>query len=150
GAWPGPYRPRQADPPRCQIALGWNTRSALPGGRSPARGDRLATDDAHSLAGKVALVTGASRGIGAAIARELGRQGASVTLNYQSSAEAAQRVASEVEAAGSASLVVQADVAAANDVDRLVKAVEERFGRLDILVNNAGITRDKLLLRMRD
>jgi 3-oxoacyl-[acyl-carrier protein] reductase len=108
------------------------------------------TTDAQRLSGRVALVTGGSRGIGAAIARELAQEGASVALNYQSSAEAAEQVRSEIEALGGSPLVLQADVAVAGEVDSMVKAVEEHFGRLDILVNNAGITRDRLLLRMRD
>jgi 3-oxoacyl-[acyl-carrier protein] reductase len=108
------------------------------------------TEAAAPLTGKVALVTGASRGIGAAIARELAREGATVALNYQSNAEAAERVTREAEAFGATVQAWQADIALAEDVDRLVKAVEERFGQLDILVNNAGITRDRLLMRMRD
>ncbi len=103
------------------------------------------------LAGKVALVTGAGRGIGRAIAWELAAEGALVAVNYRESADAANALCSDIETKlrGQAA-AFQADVSVAADVDRLVGAVGDRFGRLDILVNNAGITRDKLILRMTD
>lgn len=94
-----------------------------------------------SLEGKVALVTGASRGIGRAIAAELGRAGASVVIGYRSGAEEAEGVAAEI-----GGRAVQADVSDAEEAKRLV----EEAGDLDILVNNAGITRDGLLMRMPD
>ncbi len=100
--------------------------------------------------GKVALVTGASRGIGRAIALRLGREGASVVVNYNTSAEAANEVASDIRSAGARATVVQADVALPGDVDRLVDATLKEFSRVDILVNNAGITRDTLILRMSE
>jgi 3-oxoacyl-[acyl-carrier protein] reductase len=98
--------------------------------------------------GKTALVTGASRGIGRAIALRLARGGANVVVNYNSRADAAEEVARQVGDAGAEALVVQADVAQATDVDRLMAATLERFSHIDILVNNAGITRDTLLMRM--
>ncbi|MCK6505496.1 3-oxoacyl-[acyl-carrier-protein] reductase [Myxococcota bacterium] len=96
------------------------------------------------LAGRVAVVTGGSRGIGRAIALELGRAGARVVVNYHRSAEAAQAVADEV-----GGLAVQADVGTAEGCAALMQAAEA-LGSLDVLVNNAGITRDTLLLRMSD
>jgi 3-oxoacyl-[acyl-carrier protein] reductase len=100
------------------------------------------------LKGKTALVTGASRGIGRAIALRLAGGGANVVVNYNARADAAEEVAQLVRKAGSEVLVVQADVAQAAAVDHLVTASLERFSRIDILVNNAGITRDTLLMRM--
>jgi 3-oxoacyl-[acyl-carrier protein] reductase len=100
--------------------------------------------------GKVALVTGASRGIGRAIALRLARAGANVVVNYNANAEAANAVASEARAGGSQVAVVQADVGSAADVDRLVGAALSEFGRIDVLVNNAGITRDTLIMRMSE
>ncbi len=102
------------------------------------------------LSGKTALVSGASRGIGRAIAVELAGAGAAVVVNYRTGAEAAEAVVGEIEAAGGRATAVQADVSAAADVERLVKASTDAYGSLDILVNNAGITRDNLLLRMKD
>jgi 3-oxoacyl-[acyl-carrier protein] reductase len=98
--------------------------------------------------GKIALVTGASRGIGRAIALRLASGGADVVVNYNARADAAEEVARQVRDAGREALVVQADVAQGKDVDRLMAATLERFSRIDILVNNAGITRDTLLMRM--
>ena len=93
-------------------------------------------------------MTGASRGIGRAIALRLASGGASVVVNYRASAEAAGEVAEQVRACGTEAEVVQADVARADDVERLVQTALERFKRIDVLVNNAGITRDMLLMRM--
>ncbi len=101
------------------------------------------------LAGQVALVTGASRGIGAAIARELAAAGATVVVNYASSPEAAEAVVAEIQAAGGRAWTHRANVAEEEPVEAMVKAVLEREGRLDVLVNNAGITRDGLLMRMK-
>lgn len=100
------------------------------------------------LRDKIAIVTGAGRGIGRAIALQLAMEGARVVVNFSRSAEAAAEVVNQIEAAGGAALAVQADVAAPDQVQALVQATVERFGRVDILVNNAGITRDKLVLRM--
>ena len=104
---------------------------------------------ATPLAGQVALITGASRGIGAAIAKHLGAAGATVVVNYASSPAAAESVVAEIEAAGGQAWAHQANVADEEQVEAMVKAVLEKEGRLDVLVNNAGITRDGLLMRMK-
>jgi len=97
----------------------------------------------------VALVTGASRGIGRAIAVDLARSGATVVVNYARSPDAAAEVVATITAAGGKAWSIQADVAVEEQVDAMVKTVLEREGRLDVLVNNAGITRDGLLMRMK-
>lgn len=102
-----------------------------------------------SLQGKVALITGGSRGIGAAVAQALATAGAAIAVCARNG-EAAAATASAIAAHGGQALGVAADVSRAEDAERLVKACLERFGRLDILVNNAGITRDGLVLRMKD
>jgi 3-oxoacyl-[acyl-carrier protein] reductase len=102
-----------------------------------------------ALDGKVAIVTGGSRGIGAAIAALLADGGAAVVVSGRD-AERVERTAQALEAQGRAALGVAADVASREDCDRLVDAARQRFGRVNILVNNAGITRDGLLVRMRD
>lgn len=101
------------------------------------------------LAQRVALVTGASRGIGRAIALAFAREGAAVAVNYASSAGAAQEVVRLINDGGGRALALQADVGREDDVAQMIAAVEESLGPIDILVNNAGITRDQLLLRMR-
>ncbi|CAK6700517.1 MULTISPECIES: 3-oxoacyl-[acyl-carrier-protein] reductase [unclassified Synechococcus] len=101
------------------------------------------------LTGQVALVTGASRGIGRAIALELAASGAEVVVNYAASADAAEAVVAAITAAGGRAWSHRADVSQEADVEAMVKQVLERSGRLDILVNNAGITRDGLLMRMK-
>ncbi len=100
------------------------------------------------LQGKVALVTGSSRGIGAAIAKELAAQGATVILNHRDSAAQAEAIAAEIATAGGQAVVIQADVSSFADAQRLIKETIDRFGRLDILVNNAGTTRDMLIMMM--
>ncbi|SHF50750.1 3-oxoacyl-[acyl-carrier-protein] reductase [Ornithinibacillus halophilus] len=102
------------------------------------------------LKGKNALVTGASRGIGRAIAIELAKQGANVAVNYAGSEAKAQAVVEELEALGVKAMKLQADVADEESVKAMVKEVVTQFGSLDILVNNAGITRDNLLMRMKE
>jgi 3-oxoacyl-[acyl-carrier protein] reductase len=101
------------------------------------------------LQGKVAIVTGASRGIGRATALALASEGAQVVVNYASSSAAAEAVVAEIAAMGGAAIALQADVSQADQVDALVSATMEKWGRIDVLVNNAGITRDGLLLRMK-
>jgi acetoacetyl-CoA reductase len=103
---------------------------------------------AGALDGQVAVVTGASRGIGRACAIALANEGASVVINYTSNEEAANAARAEVEAAGAKALVVQADVSKAEDAQRLIQAAEQEFGKVDILVNNAGVNRDRTIQRM--
>ena len=103
---------------------------------------------AGALDGQVAVVTGASRGIGRACAIELARHGASVVINYNSNAEAAESCKKEIEGVGAKALVVQADVSDAEQAERLINAAIEEFGQVDILVNNAGINRDRTIHRM--
>lgn len=99
---------------------------------------------------KTALVTGASRGIGRAIALALAKEGYAVAVNYAGSREAAEAVRDEITAAGGRAFILQGDVSSSEDVDRIFKTVKEEFGFLDVLVNNAGITRDSLLVRMKE
>jgi len=99
------------------------------------------------LEGKIALVTGASRGIGRQIALTLGREGASVIVNYNGSAAKAEEVVKEIEAAGGKAEAVQCNVSDFESCGRMMADVVSRYGRLDILVNNAGITRDNLLMK---
>lgn len=102
------------------------------------------------MSGKVALVTGSSRGIGRAIALRLAADGCDVVVNYRTGADAAAEVVASIESAGGMAVAVQADVTDSSAVERLVGQTLERFGRLDVLVNNAGVTRDGLLMRMKD
>jgi 3-oxoacyl-[acyl-carrier protein] reductase len=101
------------------------------------------------LQGKVAIVTGASRGIGRAIALQLAGVGAKVAVNYASSSIAADELVNQINSNGGDAIALQADVSKADQIDALVNTVMEKWGRVDVLVNNAGITRDTLLLRMK-
>jgi 3-oxoacyl-[acyl-carrier protein] reductase len=103
-----------------------------------------------NLKDKVALVTGGSRGIGRSIAATLAGAGALVVINYKSNAAAAEEVVSAITAAEGRAAAIQADVSASPEVERLFKELLDRYGKIDILVNNAGITRDTLLLRMKE
>ena len=105
--------------------------------------------EAKPLAGKVAVVTGGTRGIGLAVARSLADDGASVVVSGRDPGRL-ENAAKELEGLGASALAVAADAAKREDADRLVEAAKERFGRIDVLVNNAGITRDQLLVRMKD
>jgi 3-oxoacyl-[acyl-carrier protein] reductase len=104
----------------------------------------------NMLDGKVALVTGGSRGIGRAIALQLATQGAKVAVNYAGSEAKALEVVDEIKAKGIEAIAIQADVSNAVSVANMVKEVISTFGSLDILVNNAGITRDNLIMRMKE
>lgn len=102
------------------------------------------------LEGKVALVTGASRGIGREIALGLAKQGADVVVNYSGSEERANQVVAEIKGLGRNAVAVQCDVSNSESVANMVKATIDTFGKLNILVNNAGITKDNLLMRMKE
>lgn len=102
------------------------------------------------LEGKKALVTGASRGIGRAIALAMAAEGADVVVNYAGSEAAAKAVAAEIEAMGRKAIVIQADISSNEAATAMVDQAVKEFGRIDILVNNAGITRDGLLMRMKE
>jgi len=100
--------------------------------------------------GKIAIVTGGSKGIGRDIAITLAEAGLDIVLNYNQSYQAAEEVAKEITAFGRQCLVVQADISKGEDVDKLVKTTLEHFGKIDVLVNNAGITKDNLIMRMKE
>lgn len=102
------------------------------------------------LEGKVAIVTGASRGIGRAVAINLAQSGADVVVNYSGSEGAAQETVEAVQALGRKAIKIKANVANVDEVASMVEEAHKEFGHIDILVNNAGITRDGLLMRMKD
>lgn len=110
----------------------------------------MSTIDSLSLNNRIALITGASRGIGKAIAIELARRGAAVAVNYNRSAEQANAVVEQIQAFGGNAIALQADVADFAQAQELVKQTIQQLGSLDILVNNAGITRDKLIMMMSE
>ena len=97
---------------------------------------------------KIALVTGASRGIGKAIALHLAEEGAQIIINYAKNSEKAKEVVAAVESTGGKALAMQADVSCWQEVEKMVDSIYEKFGRIDILVNNAGVNRDELLISM--
>ncbi len=102
------------------------------------------------LDGKVAVVTGASRGIGRAIAEDLANHGAAVVINYNASAAAAEEVVAAIKEKGGKATAVQADVSQFDQAQTLIKTTLDTYGQIDILVNNAGTTRDKLLMMMKE
>lgn len=102
------------------------------------------------LKGKTAIVTGASRGIGKAIAEELAQNGANIVLNYRTSANAVEEVLENIKQNGVNAIAVQADVSKSEEAQKLIQTAVDSFGRVDILVNNAGITKDNLLMRMSE
>ncbi|MGZ8848413.1 MAG: 3-oxoacyl-ACP reductase family protein, partial [Pyrinomonadaceae bacterium] len=108
------------------------------------------TTEGKEFAGRAAIVTGATRGIGRAIALELARRGADIAFNYAKSAEAADALRAEIEALGVRALATQGDVANTVGAAEMVKQAKDAFGRIDFLVNNAGIVRDTLILRMKE
>ncbi|QSQ09848.1 3-oxoacyl-[acyl-carrier-protein] reductase FabG [Koleobacter methoxysyntrophicus] len=102
------------------------------------------------LSGRIAVVTGGSRGIGKAIALELAENGANVVINYSKDSKGAQEVAEYIRNKGIDCLTIKANVSLASEVENMVETIIEKYGRIDILVNNAGITRDSLLARMKE
>lgn len=102
------------------------------------------------LDNKIAVVTGGSRGIGRAIVLKLAKEGANIVVNYTSNSAAAEEVVKLVADLGQKAIAVKADVSKAVDIEFLIKETEEKLGKIDILVNNAGITRDGLLIRMKE
>lgn len=103
-----------------------------------------------NLSGKTAIVTGGSRGIGRAIALKLAEEGANIVVNYTSNSSMADETVEEIKKMGREALAIKADVSNSDDVKNLVKEAEKNFSNIDILINNAGITRDTLLIRMKD
>lgn len=104
----------------------------------------------RELKGKTAVVTGASRGIGKAIALKLAEKGANIIINYRSNASSVEELIKEIETYGVKAIAFQADISKFDEAEKLVKAAVENFGTLDILVNNAGITKDGLVFRMKE
>jgi 3-oxoacyl-[acyl-carrier protein] reductase len=102
------------------------------------------------LTDRVAVVTGGSRGIGRGIALELAKRGATVVVNYNANADAANQVVASIQEAGGKANAVQADVSKLSDAEALIKAATETYGKIDILVNNAGTTRDNVIMMMKE
>ena len=100
------------------------------------------------LSDKIAVVTGASRGIGRGIALELANRGATVVVNYQNSADAANEVVEQIKSSGGQATAFQANVSQEEDANNLIKAATDTYGKIDILVNNAGMTRDNIIMMM--
>jgi 3-oxoacyl-[acyl-carrier protein] reductase len=103
-----------------------------------------------SLNNKVALITGGSRGIGKAIALELAKNGVNIAISYANNQEKANEVLDEIESYGVKAIAIKANVSVESEVQQMIKQVEEQLNTIDILVNNAGITRDNLLIRMKE
>lgn len=102
------------------------------------------------LKGKTAIVTGASRGIGKATALKLASLGANIVLNYRSNEEEASKVEGEIKALGVETIMVKADISKMDEVENMISTAKEKFGTIDIMVNNAGITKDTLIMRMKE
>jgi len=102
------------------------------------------------LKGKCAVITGASRGIGKAIALKLASLGANIVINYRSNEKEALEVENEIKNMGAEAIIVKGDISKAQEVENLVLVAKEKFGNIDIMVNNAGITKDTLILRMKE
>ncbi|MDZ4910499.1 SDR family NAD(P)-dependent oxidoreductase, partial [Clostridium perfringens] len=102
------------------------------------------------LQGKCAVITGASRGIGREIALKYAKEGANIVLNYRNSETEALQLKEELDKLGSDTLIVKANVSNFEEAEKLIKEANEAFGRVDILVNNAGITKDNLIMRMKE
>ena len=115
-----------------------------------AKSEGVKSEGAKTFSGRACIVTGATRGIGRAIALELARRGADVAFNYAQSAEAAETLKGEIETLGVRALAARCDVADTEAAAEMVKQTKDAFGRIDFLVNNAGITRDNLILRMKE
>jgi 3-oxoacyl-(acyl-carrier-protein) reductase/malonyl CoA-acyl carrier protein transacylase len=148
GAGPRAHGIAQAHHRRSARARRGGSRVTAQGRGSPCRGPRGVTES-KALAGRIAIVTGGTRGIGLAIARALAEDGASVVVSGRDAARLDSAL-KEIEATGAVTLAIAADQSKREDCDRLLEATKERFGRIDVLVNNAGITRDQLLVRMKD
>lgn len=102
------------------------------------------------LKGKCAIVTGGGRGIGKAIALKLAEQGANIVINYRNSEKEAEELVKAIDEIGGTALAIKADVSKFDEAEKLIKSAQEKFGTVDILVNNAGITKDNLMLRMKE
>lgn len=102
------------------------------------------------LSGKIAVVTGAGRGLGRAIALKLASEGAKLVVNYRNSEAETQKLVKEIEELGSEAIAVKADISKFNEAETIIKKAVEKYGTVDVLVNNAGITKDNLLLRMKE
>ncbi|GLT38395.1 hypothetical protein SLA2020_126510 [Shorea laevis] len=135
-----------------RIGLHCRLRSSIAssGGRvQVATIEQASTEAGQKVEAPVAIVTGASRGIGRAIALALGRAGCKVLVNYARSSEEAEEVSKEIEACGGQALTFGGDVSKEADVESMIKTAVDAWGSVDILINNAGITRDTLLMRMK-
>ena len=102
------------------------------------------------LKGKSAIITGASRGIGKAIAIKFAKEGANIVINYRNNEEEALKVKEELEQLGVKTLIVKADISDLKQAENLIKQAKKEFGQVDILINNAGITKDNLIIRMKE
>ncbi len=110
----------------------------------------MATSKSALLAGRVAVVSGASRGIGRAIALDLANEGAAVVVNYNSTAKGAEEVVAEIEGMGGKAIAVKANIGQADEAQALIQAAIDNYEKIDILINNAGITRDMLIMKMTE